>query len=250
MEITDKGVFFRSPLNGNRLFLDAKKSIKIQESLGADILFAFDECTSPLSDREYIRASLSRTHDWAKRCLKAKNGNRQAIFGIVQGSHFKDLREESAKFIDSLGFDGYGIGGDLGKSKKDMMNILKWTIPHLSEEKPRHLLGVGYLDDMEDIIKSGIDLFDCTVPTHYARRGSAFISEGKINLSRSIFLRDKKPLDKKCECIVCRIYTRSYICHLIRAKEITGLKLLTFHNLFFFNTFVENIRDKIKNGKL
>ena len=174
----------------------------------------------------------------------------QALFGIVQGSYFPDLRKESAEFINSLGFEGFGIGGDLGKSKKDTINILSWTIPHLDDSKPRHLLGIGYLEDMEDIVKQGIDLFDCTVPTHYARRGIAFTSSGKMNMKRSIFLKDKKPLDKKCECMVCQNYSRAFICHLLKAKEITGMKLLTFHNLFFFNSFVENIRERIKIGKI
>jgi queuine tRNA-ribosyltransferase len=149
-----------------------------------------------------------------------------------------------------LGFDGFGIGGDLGKDKKTMKDILSWTIPNLDYKKPRHLLGIGYLEDMENIIKSGIDLFDCTVPTHYARRGIAFISSGKIDLDRSIFLRDRKPLDSKCSCDVCQNYKRNYISHLIRAKEITGMKLLTIHNLYFFNSFVEKIREKIKNNKI
>lgn len=247
IKIENAGVHFRSPIDGSKIFLHPKKSIKIQEDLGADIIFAFDECTSPLSSYEYAKESLSRTHKWAEISRKSRKSD-QALFGIVQGSHFKDLREESSKFIDSLSFDGYGIGGDLGKDKNDMVNILRWTVPYLDESKPRHLLGVGHLEDIEVIIKEGIDLFDCTVPTHYARRGVAFTSEGKMNLSRTIFLKDRKPLDKKCTCYVCRTYTRSYISHLIRAKEITGLRLLTFHNLFFFNSFVENIREKIRRN--
>ncbi|MBI2056093.1 MAG: tRNA guanosine(34) transglycosylase Tgt [Candidatus Sungbacteria bacterium] len=249
MKIADEGVWFRSPIDGRKLFLGPKESIKIQESLGADIMFAFDECTPPLATRPYIERSLARTHAWAKICLDAQK-TKQALFGIVQGSHFKDLREKSAKFIGGLGFPGFGIGGDLGSSKEDMLKILDWTMPHLAEEKPRHLLGIGYLQDMEAIIKTGIDLFDCTVPTHYARRGIAFTALGKLNLNRTFFLKDKKPLDKKCSCETCAEYTRDYICHLMRAGEITAMRLLTFHNLFYFNTFVEGIRDKIKRGKI
>ena len=249
MKITQDGVYFKSPLNGDELFLGPKESIKIQEKLGADIIFAFDECTSPLSNFEYVKRSLVRTHKWAKICLKERKG-KQALFGIVQGSRFKELRKKSAEFINYLDFDGFGIGGDLGKDKKEMMRILDWTIPFLAESKPRHLLGIGYLEDIESIIKKGIDLFDCTVPTHYARRGITFTTGGKLNLKQAKFLKDKKPLDNKCPCAVCQRYKRNYICHLFRANEITGMKLLTFHNLYFFNAFIEKIRDKIKNNKI
>src|SRR3990167_10593288 len=183
VKITRDGVFFRSPINGEELFIGPKESIKIQEKLGADIIFAFDECTAPLADLKYVKKSLERTHNWAKICLKARSKRtKQAMFGIVQGSRFKALREESSKFIDSLGFEGYGIGGDLGTNKQTTKKILDWTMPNLNEKKPRHLLGIGYLEDMEMIIKSGVDLFDCTVPTHYARRGIAFTSQGKLDL--------------------------------------------------------------------
>jgi queuine tRNA-ribosyltransferase/7-cyano-7-deazaguanine tRNA-ribosyltransferase len=250
IKITPNGVWFKSPLDGSKLFLGPKESIKIQEKLGADIIFAFDECTSPLASKEYVKDSLKRTHRWAEICLKIKSKNKQSLFGIVQGSHFKDLREESSKFINSLGFDGFGIGGDLGKDKKTMYKILNWVAPNLEEKKPRHLLGIGHLEDIEEIIKAGIDTFDCTIPTHYARRGIAFVSKGKLNLNKSKFLKDKKSLDSKCSCFVCQNYKRNYISHLIKAKEITGMKLLTFHNLYFFNSFVENIRNKIKNNKI
>ena len=223
--------------------------MRIQQKLGADIIFAFDECTSPLSDYDYIKESLERTHRWAKICLGTKKSS-QALFGITQGSRFKDLREESAKFINSLDFDGFGIGGDLGTDKVMTQKILRWTIPLLDEKKPRHLLGIGYPEDMERVIKEGVDLFDCTVPTHYARRGIAFTFLGRLNFREAKFLKDRNPIDKKCECEVCVSYKRNYISHLIRANEITGMKLLTFHNLYFFNTLVENIREKIKRGIL
>jgi len=250
LRIAQDGVYFRSPLDGEKLFLGPKESIRIQEKLGADIIFAFDECTSPLADRKYIEQSLKRTHKWEKICLETKRSG-QALFGIVQGSRFKDLRQDSAEFIGSLDFDGFGIGGDLGRSKEDMKKILDWTIPLLDDRKPRHLLGVGYLEDMEAIIKCGVDLFDCTVPTHYARRGIAFVGSGvRLNLKQKKFLKDASPLDKNCSCFVCRNYKRNYISHLLRAGEITPLGLLTFHNLYFFNTFVEKIRKKIKEGKI
>ncbi len=249
IKITDKGVHFRSPLDGRSLFLGPKESIRIQESLGADIIFTFDECTPPLSSFEYAQESLKKTHRWAKECLRIKK-TKQALFGIVQGSNYKALREESAKFINSLDFDGFGIGGDLGESETGTKKILDWTVPLLADNKPRHLLGIGYPKDMRNIIKGGADLFDCTVPTQYARRGIAFVGSGRLNMRQSKFLKDKNPLDKKCGCSVCQSYRRNYIAHLMRAGEITALELLTFHNLYFFNTFVENLRKEIKSGKI
>ncbi len=247
IKITDQGVWFSSPLNGQKFFLGPEESIKIQENLGADIIFSFDECTPPGASKGYLERSLKRTHNWAKICLKKKKTN-QALFGIVQGSNYKDLRKQSAQLINSLNFDGFGIGGDLGEKKSITKNILKNTIPYLEEKKPRHLLGIGKLDDIENIIKGGVDLFDCTVPTHYARNGIAFINSGFLDLRKTKFLKEKTSLDKNCDCFVCQNYKRNYLAHLIRAKEITGLKLISFHNLYFFNTFVERIREKIKNN--
>ena len=252
--ITDRGVWFRSPVDGRKIFLGPKESMKIQKDLGADIIFVFDECTSPLADYEYTKKSLLKTHKWAKICLKSFDELRmkknQSLYGIVQGGKFKDLRIESAKFLAGLPFDGFGIGGEFGNSKKEMVNMLKWTFKELPENKPRHLLGIGHLEDIPEIIKSGVDTFDCVTPTHYARHGYAFTSAGKLDMSKSKFLNDKAPLDKKCDCFVCKNYSRAYITHLLKAKEITPLKLLTFHNLYYFNTFVENIRKQIKAGKM
>ncbi|OHA76810.1 MAG: hypothetical protein A3H01_00850 [Candidatus Wildermuthbacteria bacterium RIFCSPLOWO2_12_FULL_40_9] len=252
VKITKDGVYFNSPVDGRKLFLGPKESIKIQEDLGADIIFSFDECPPPSADYKYVKGSLLKTHEWAKICLKVKK-SRQTLFGIVQGGRYKDLRMESAKFIASLDFDGFGIGGEFGSDKKQMVAMLHQTVKELPDEKPRHLLGIGYLKDMESVIKQGIDSFDCTIPTHYARRGMAFINlknPVKIDLSKKSFLNNKNPLDKNCGCFVCQEYKINYITHLFRAKEITALKLLTFHNLYFFNTFVEKIREKIKKGKL
>ncbi len=252
LKITDEGAFFHSPLNGSTLFLGPKESIAIQEAIGADIMFAFDECTPSHASREYIEHSLRRTHLWAKECLTARKSS-QALFGIVQGSHWKDLREESTRIIGALPFDGFGIGGDLGdikESKKTMFDILEWTIPALPEEKPRHLLGIGYLEDMEPIVAHGIDLFDCITPTHYARRGTAFTSEGRIDFNKSRYLLEHVALDSTCACATCATYSRAYIAHLIRAREITGLRLLTYHNLFFWNEYVARIREKIARNEL
>ena len=257
IKINDNGVEFRSPLNGDKLFIGPKESIKIQEKIGADIIFAFDECTPPLADYDYVKKSLEKTHRWAKECVKVQAASakgsgvpKQALYGIVQGSRFKDLRIESAKFIGALDFDGFGIGGEFGNDKKEMGKMIEWVVDELPEKKPRHLLGVGYLEDMELIIKSGVDTFDCTVPTHYARRGIAFTSEGKLDMKKTIYLKKNEPLDKGCVCQVCQKYKKDYICHLLKANEITGMKLLTFHNLHYFNTFVEEIRNKIKRGEI
>ncbi len=247
LRITPAGVAFRSPIDGKELFIGPRESIRIQERLGADIIFAFDECTPPLAAKAYVREALARTHRWARICVEAKR-SRQALFGIVQGSKYKDLREESARFIGSMPFAGFGIGGDLGESKRTMRDILRWVNPLLPHEKPRHLLGIGYLEDMLPIIQEGIDLFDCTAPTHFARRGIAFITKGRIDLAQSKYLSDKKPLDARCACTTCARYRRNYISHLVRAGESTAGTLLTIHNLFFFHAYIALLRTKIKKG--
>ena len=249
IKITQDGVFFNSPIDGAKLFIGPKESIKIQEKIGADIIFAFDECTSPIADYEYTKKSLKKTHQWAQICLDVKKSN-QALYGIVQGGKYKDLRIESAKFIGSLPFDGFGIGGEFGDDKKKMPKMLDWVIKELPEKKPRHLLGIGHLEDIEKIIKAGVDTFDCTVPTHYARRGIAFTSEGRLNLKQVKFLKKREPLDKDCTCNICLNYKKDYICHLLRAGELTALSLITFHNLHYFNNFVADIRAKIKKGEI
>ena len=249
VKITEDGVFFRSPKDGQKLFIGPRESIKIQEAIGADIMFAFDECTSPIADYYYTKQSLEKTHRWAEICLKSKK-TKQALYGIVQGGKFEDLRTESSKFIGSLPFDGFGIGGEFGDEKHTMTDMLGFTLPYLPEEKPRHLLGIGHLEDIPEIIKSGVDTFDCIVPTHYARHGVAFTSEGRLDMSKTKFLTEKKPLDPKCDCTTCKNYKRNYICHLLKADEITSLRLMTMHNLYFFNAYVEKLRNDIKSGRL
>jgi queuine tRNA-ribosyltransferase len=249
LKIGEDGVLFSSYLDGKKIFLGPKESIKIQENLGADIIFNFDECTSPVAGYEYTKKSLEKTHRWAKICLAAKK-SKQALYGIVQGGKYKDLRKISAKFMAGLSFDGFGIGGEFGDDKNKMTEMLGWVVEELPDEKPRHLLGIGHLDDIVKIIKAGADTFDCITPTHYARRGYVFGSFGKIYLGRADFLKDKNPLDKKCDCQVCQNYTRSYISHLFHAGELTALRLITFHNLYYFNDFVEKIREQIKQGKI
>lgn len=249
IKITEDGVWFRSPVDGQKLFIGPKESIEIQQKLGADIIFTFDECTSPVADYAYTKTSLERTNRWAKECLEAKTTN-QSLWGIVQGGKFEDLRKEAAQYIAGLPFDGYCIGGEFGDDKSEMTKMLHWVNNELPENKPRHLLGIGYEEDFVPTMQSGVDTFDCIVPTHFARHGTAFTSESRLDMQKSQYLKEFEPLDKSCQCMVCQNYKRSYITHLIKAKEITGLKLLSFHNLYFFNSLAERLRNDIKNGML
>ncbi len=250
VKITEEGAFFKSPIDGREIFMGPKESLRIQEKIGSDIAFVFDECTPPLAGFQYVKRSIEKTHRWAKETLYLKRNKDQALFGIVQGSRFKELREESALFLSSLDFDGFGIGGDIGEDREETNRILDWTTALLPEGKPRHLLGIGKIENIIDIIKRGVDTFDCTVPTLFARRGIAFTNKGKIDLRKSTFLKDKKALDPFCNCNVCLNYRRNYISHLIRAGEISAFSLLTFHNLYFFNNYVSKIREEIKKGKI
>ncbi|GIW66095.1 MAG: tRNA-guanine(34) transglycosylase [Candidatus Parcubacteria bacterium] len=249
VKVYDDGVEFIDPYNGQKLFLSPEISIKVQKILGADIIFAFDECTSPLSTYEYTKKALKRTHQWAIKCLdEFSTTKKQVLFGIVQGGEYEDLRKESAKFVNSLPFFGFGIGGSLGKSKKDIIKVLNWTLPYLYENKPRHLLGIGEIDDIFNAIEQGIDLFDCVIPTRWARHGTGFSFQGRINLKSSKYLTDRKPIDLKCQCQICQKYPRSYICHLLREKEIYGIMLLTEHNVFWILNLFKQIRKSIKEN--
>lgn len=249
VKIYEGGVEFISPYSGERLFLTPELSIKIQQSLGADIIFAFDECTSPLSDYEYTKLSTQRTHNWAIKCLEVFNKNKnQVIFGIIQGGDYMELRQQSAKFINSLPFFGFGIGGYLGKSKKDIIKVLRWTLPLLDHNKPRHLLGIGEIDDIFNSVEQGVDLFDCVIPTRWARHGCAFSYRGRINLRSSKFLKDKKPIDHLCRCEICKKYSRAYICHLLKEKEIYGIMLLVEHNIFWILNIFREIRKSIREN--
>lgn len=248
IRITESGVFFRSPLNGANLFIGPQESIRIQETLGADIMFTFDECPPPGADRAYLAASLRRTHRWAKESLGARESS-QALFGIIQGGRVRALRTESARAITALPFDGFGIGGEFGAGKPAMGAMVSHVTSLLPERLPRHLLGIGHPDDLATIIRAGVDTFDCTIPTHYGRRGIAFVAKGRLNLTNAAFLRDTRPIDTHCACMACTGYTRQYIAHLLRAKEMTALRLITFHNLFHFHARIAKIRRMIAGGK-
>ncbi len=250
IKITEDGVRFNSPIDGRPIYLDPKVSIKIQEDLGADIMFAFDECPSPLATEDYMKTSLEKTHRWAKQCLDAKTSKKQALYGIVQGGGFQHLRLESAKVIGALPFEGFGIGGEFGYDKKGMQKVVGAVTDELPTHKPRHLLGVGHPEDFAYTARAGIDTFDCIAPTHYARHGSAFTTKGKLDLKKSTILKDFKPIDPKCSCDVCATYSRSYIGNLLRSHELTGMKLVTMHNLYYFNALAKHIRTLIKKGEL
>lgn len=249
LTIGEDGVTFTSYVDGKELFLGPKESIEIQEKIGADIMFSFDECPPPFADHSYIQASLEKTHRWAHLSLEARKGP-NALYGIIQGGRFKDLREKSAEYITSIPFDGFGIGGEFGSKKEDMTMMLRSIHPYLPEEKPRHLLGVGHLEDIPLIIKEGVDTFDCITPTHYARHGYAFTSQGKIDIRKKIHAHSLEPLDPTCSCVVCRQYTTSYIHHLLRSHEIAALSLLTFHNIHYFHSYVASLRLQIQKGEL
>ncbi|MBL7053179.1 MAG: tRNA guanosine(34) transglycosylase Tgt [Candidatus Portnoybacteria bacterium] len=247
VKIDNNGVDFTSHLDGSLHRFTPESSIKIQEDLGADIIFVFDECTSPLASYDYTKRSMKKTHQWAERCLKAKKSKKQALFGIVQGGPFEDLRKDSAQFIGQLPFDGFGIGGSFGKG--EMKKALDWVIPYLSEKKPRHLLGIGYLDDIKEAVKRGIDLFDCVYPTRLARHGTFLTDQGQLNIFKGGYKGDKRAIMKNCSCYTCQNFTRAYLHHLFKAKEMLGARLATFHNLHFMYQFMEKIRKDIKENR-
>jgi queuine tRNA-ribosyltransferase len=234
-KIDEEGVSFVSLKDGSRFHLTPEDSIKVQEDLGADIIFAFDECTSPLANRDYTEQSMQRTHRWADRCLQAHSRSDQLLFGIIQGGRYLDLRKESSQFIASRNFGGFGIGGAFGE--KEMQDVLSTIICFLPEEKPRHLLGIGEVEDIIIGVEQGIDLFDCVTPTRLARRGVALTKKGKINLRSSSW---RSNYDKLGD------YSYSYLHHLVREKEIYGIMLLVEHNLRFMMNLMEDIREAIR----
>ena len=248
-KIGEDGVNFTSYIDGRRIFMGPRESMRIQAAIGADIAFAFDECTPPTADEEYTRLSMEKTHRWAKLCLRHR-GKKQALYGVVQGGRFEHLRRDSARFMAAQPFDGFGIGGEFGDDKRAMAKMIRWTVDELPESKPRHLLGIGRPDDFEPIIKEGVDTFDCTIPTHFARTGTAFTSEGRLNIENAGFKTDHAPLDRKCDCWVCADHNRSYLNHLFRAKEILGPTLLTCHNLHYFHAAVARLRRAVRQGEI
>ncbi len=249
-KIREDGVYFRSHIDGSAHYFSPEKSIEIQNKIGADIIFAFDECTSPNESINYQRESLDRTHRWAKKSLEYHRAQtcskNQAIFGIVQGGRHEELRKKSAKAISEMDFDGFGIGGSF--QKIDMSNSVRWVNEILPENKPRHLLGIGEPEDLFTAVENGCDLFDCVAPTRIARNGQVYTNSGKINLSNTNFQDDLTSIDETCGCYTCKNYKKSYLAHLFRADEMLAATLASIHNLYFIINLVKKMRQAILSG--
>ena len=262
VRLTEEGVYFRSIIDGSERFFSPEGVIELERKLGSDIALVLDECTSPLHDYDYTKAAMERTHRWAERAISAfarlkgtpgAPNPGQLLFGIVQGGAYKDLRTESASVIGKMGFDGYAIGGSLGRSKEEMHRVIDWTIPLLPDDKPRHLLGIGEIEDIFAAVRRGIDTFDCAAPTRIARNGTVFVKGEKrhrINLRNARFKTDPRPIDKTCDCFTCRNHSRAYLSHLRRAGELSFYRLATIHNLRFMTRLMGEIREAIAADSL
>jgi len=251
-KITEEGVEFRSHLSGEKLFLSPEKAMEIQNALGPDIMMAFDECPPYPATYEYVKQSTERTSRWAERCIAAhERKHDQALFGIVQGGMFEDLRVQSAKDLTSMDFPGYAIGGlSVGESKDLMYEVLDYTVPHLPFDKPRYLMGVGSPDALLEGSIRGIDMFDCVLPTRIARNGTTMTSSGRLVIKNAKYAEDFGPLDPKCSCYTCKNYSRAYIRHLLKADETFGIRLTTYHNLHFLTQLMKDVRQAIMDDSL
>ena len=248
--ISEEGVEFKSHLDGSKHFFSPEKVMQIEEDLGADIIMSFDECCPYPSTYEYTKNSMERTTRWAKRCKEAHKTD-QALFGIIQGGFYEDLREKSAKDLIQLDFPGYAIGGiSVGEPKEEYIKMLKFTAPLMPENKPRYLMGVGSPDYLLEAAMAGIDMCDCVLPTRIARNGTAMTSHGKVVVRNANYAEDFTPLDPECECYTCRNYTRAYIRHLVKCNEILGVRLLSIHNIKFLTNLMERVRIEIENDNL
>ena len=248
-KISEEGVLFKSHIDGSSHELTPEKSIAVQEELGADIIMAFDECASPY-DKAYNQKAMQRTHRWAERCLQAHKRSDQALFGIVQGGVFPDLREQSAKTITAMDFPGFGIGGlSVGETKDEMNDMLEVVNEVLPENKPRYLMGVGSPEDLINGVLRGVDMFDCVLPTRLARHHNAMVPTGRLNLKNNQFARDPLPIDETCQCYTCQNFTRAYIRHLIAAKESLASTLLSIHNLHFLIELMKQSRKAILENR-
>ena len=249
--ITEDGVEFKSHLDGSKHFFSPEKVMQIEEDLGADIIMAFDECCPYPSTYEYTKNSMERTTRWAKRCKEAHKTTNQALFGIIQGGFYEDLREKSAKDLIDLDLPGYAIGGiSVGEPKEEFLKMLKYTTPLMPENKPRYLMGVGTPDYLLEAAMAGIDMCDCVLPTRIARNGTALTSHGKVVVRNATYAEDFTPLDPECDCYTCKNYTRAYIRHLVKCNEILGVRLLSIHNIKFLTNLMERVRIEIENDNL
>lgn len=251
-KITEDGVEFRSHIDGSKHFFTPEKVIEIQNSLGSDIIMSFDECAPYPADYDYVKRSMELTIKWAERGKKAhKNTDRQALFGIVQGGTYKDLRRECAERLVDMDFPGYAIGGlSVGEPKDLMYEIIDFTTDYLPHDKPRYLMGVGTPEDLIEGVIRGVDMFDCVLPTRIARNGTVFTSRGKLIVRDAPYAEDFSPLDEECDCYTCKNYSRAYLRHLFKAKEILAARLATYHNLYFLIKLMEKIREAIRQERL
>lgn len=248
-KINEEGVTFRSHHDGSEHFLSPEKVMEIQEALGADVIMAFDECAPYPADRDYIKDSLARTTRWAERCKKAQTRKDQGLFAIIQGGMYPDLRRESANQLVPMDFPGYAVGGlSVGEPAELMYEMLEATVPLLPKDKARYLMGVGTTDYLIEGVKRGIDMFDCVLPTRIARNGTVMTRDGYLTVRNAPYANDFRPLEEGCQCYACRNYTRAYIRHLIKANEIFGFRLTTYHNLYVLVNFMAGIRESIING--
>ncbi|HBM75518.1 MAG TPA: tRNA guanosine(34) transglycosylase Tgt [Clostridiaceae bacterium] len=251
-DIKEEGVTFKSHLDGSRHFISPEKAVAIQNSLGSDIMMCLDECLPYPCEKEYASRALGRTIRWAKRCKKAHiDTEKQSLFGIIQGGMYKELRERSVSEMVDMDFPGYSIGGlSIGEPKSMMYEVLDWIAPLLPSNKPRYLMGVGSPDCLIEGAMRGIDMFDCVLPTRIARNGTVFTSHGKLVVRNAEYAEDFLPLDEECDCYTCRNYSRAYIRHLFKAREMLGARLATIHNLYFLIKLMEKIRQAIKDDRL
>ena len=250
-KITPEGVHFRSPVNGDKVFLGPEESIRVQHSLNSDIIMIFDDCTPFPASRDQAGASMELSLDWARRSRETHGTHPSALFGIIQGGMYKELREQSAAALVEMGFDGYAIGGlSVGEPVGMMMEILAHTAQFMPEDKPRYLMGVGTPEDLVASVRNGIDMFDCVMPTRNARNGHLFTSTGDIRIRNAEHRAGEKPLDEDCDCYTCRNYSRAYLHHLDKTNEILGSRLNTWHNLYYYHGLMRGLRQAIENGSL
>ncbi len=257
-KIKEEGVHFHSHVDGRKIFMGPEESMQIQSNLGSTIAMAFDECPPALADRSYVQPSVDRTTRWLDRCKKEMQrlnsledtiNKNQMLFGINQGAIFDDIRIDHAKRISEMDLDGYAVGGlAVGESHEEMYHILDVTVPHLPEDKPTYLMGVGTPANILEAVDRGVDFFDCVYPSRNGRHGHVYTNFGKLNLFNQKFERDMHPIEEGCQCPACRTYSRAYIRHLLKAKEMLGMRLCVLHNLYFYNTMMEEIRDAIDAG--
>jgi len=249
-KLTEEGALFRSHIDGSEHFLSPELAIEIQNSLGSDIAMVLDECPPYPCDYEYLKESLERNNRWAERCIKAHKRKDQALFAIIQGGVYGDLRRESGEALLKMDFPGYALGGlSVGEPKGLMYEVLEHTVPFLPQDKPRYLMGVGTADCLVEGMARGIDMFDCVMPTRIARNGRVMTREGYLTVRNAEYARDHTPLEEDCSCYTCRNYTRAYIRHLIKAGEILGLRLTTLHNLHYLNTLMFQAREAIMEDR-